>query len=252
MSQQLENHPEKDNSLQAVELHKHYGSKEVVSKVSLTIRLGEIVGLLGPNGAGKTTTFYMVTGIIKPSEGFVLLNGKDVTTWPLYRRARLGLSYLPQESSIFRSLTVMQNLQIILEYTDLPRKAQKERAERLLEEFGLTRLASSRASYLSGGERRRLEIARCLLREPSFILLDEPFAGIDPLAVDDIQQLIRGLKERGIAVLISDHNVRETLTICDKASLMYEGRLILTGTPAEIVDNPHARSVYLGDSFSMK
>lgn len=232
-------------------LSKRFGAKEVVRDVNLAMNQGEIVGLLGPNGAGKTTTFYMLTGIIKPSSGKVLLDGRDIGGWPLYRRARVGLSYLPQESSVFRRLTVRENLQIILEHVGLDRKAQRARADLLMEEFGLTRLADSHASYLSGGERRRLEIARCLIRDPLFVLLDEPFAGIDPLAVGDIQQLIRGLKERGIGVLISDHNVRETLTICDRASLMFQGRLILTGTPDEIVDDEQARSVYLGDTFRL-
>ena len=232
-------------------LRKVFGNKEVVHDVTLSMEQGEIVGLLGPNGAGKTTSFYMLTGILKPSGGQVLVDGRDIGSWPLYRRARVGLSYLPQESSIFRRLTVRQNLQIILEHAGLSRAAQKERADRLLEEFGLTRLEKSLASYLSGGERRRLEIARCLIRDPLFVLLDEPFAGIDPLAVGDIQQLIRGLKERGIGVLISDHNVRETLTICDRASLMFQGNLILSGTPEEIVANEQARHVYLGDDFRL-
>ncbi len=236
--------------LEAEELGKSFGSKQVVRKVDIRIEQGEIMGLLGPNGAGKTTTFYMLTGIIKPSKGHVLFKETDITTWPLYRRARLGISYLPQESSIFKSLTVRQNLQIVLEYMKISKKEQKERADTLLEDFGLTRLENSLASYLSGGERRRLEIARCLVSEPSFVLLDEPFAGIDPLAVGDIQNLILGLKNRGIGVLISDHNVRETLSICDRASLMYEGNLILTGTPTEIVNNEQARSVYLGEGFS--
>lgn len=237
--------------LAAEHLRKRFGSKEVVSDVSLSMEQGEIAGLLGPNGAGKTTTFYMLTGIIKPTAGKVLLNDQDIGSWPLYRRARVGLSYLPQESSIFRRLTVYQNLQIILEHCGLSSAAQKERAETLMEEFGLTRLAKSEAGYLSGGERRRLEIARCLIRDPLFVLLDEPFAGIDPLAVGDIQQLILRLKSKGIGVLISDHNVRETLTICDVASLMFQGRVILHGTPAEIVANEQARNVYLGEGFSL-
>ncbi|MCH5277081.1 MAG: LPS export ABC transporter ATP-binding protein [Desulfovibrionaceae bacterium] len=238
-------------TLAGEKLCKRFGAREVVHEVSLSMNQGEIVGLLGPNGAGKTTTFYMLTGIIKPSSGKVLLDGRDIGAWPLYRRARVGLSYLPQESSVFRRLTVRQNLQIILEHAGLDRAAQRARADLLMEEFGLTRLADSYASYLSGGERRRLEIARCLIRDPLFVLLDEPFAGIDPLAVGDIQQLIRSLKERGIGVLISDHNVRETLSICDRASLMFQGRLILTGTPDEIVDDEQARSVYLGESFRL-
>ena len=237
------------STLSAQHLRKRYGQKEVVHEVSVSMQQGEIVGLLGPNGAGKTTSFYMITGIIKPTSGEVTLDGQDISTWPLYRRARVGLSYLPQESSIFRRLTVRQNLQMILEHTDLSKAQQKERADKLLEEFGLTRLEKSYASYLSGGERRRLEIARCLIREPRFVLLDEPFAGIDPIAVGDIQVLIRGLKDRGIGVLISDHNVRETLSICDRAYLMFQGNIILSGTSDEIVNNERAREVYLGDTF---
>ena len=240
-----------NSTLSAQHLCKRYGQKEVVHEVSVSMQQGEIVGLLGPNGAGKTTSFYMITGIIKPTTGQVLLDGQEISTWPLYRRARVGLSYLPQESSVFRRLTVRQNLQIILEHTGLFRAEQKKRADQLMEEFGLTRLEKSYASYLSGGERRRLEIARCLIRDPLFVLLDEPFAGIDPLAVGDIQVLIRGLKERGIGVLISDHNVRETLSICDRAYLMFQGNIILSGTPDEIVNNERAREVYLGSDFHL-
>ena len=239
------------STLSAQHLCKRYGQKEVVHEVSVAMQQGEIVGFLGPNGAGKTTSFYMITGIIKPTSGKVLLDGQEISTWPLYRRARVGLSYLPQESSVFRRLTVRQNLQIILEHTGLSRADQKKRADQLMEEFGLTRLEKSYASYLSGGERRRLEIARCLIRDPLFVLLDEPFAGIDPLAVGDIQVLIRGLKERGIGVLISDHNVRETLSICDRAYLMFQGNIILSGTPDEIVSNERAREVYLGSDFHL-
>lgn len=237
--------------LEGEHLGKSFGSKHVVREVNIRVEQGKIMGLLGPNGAGKTTTFYMLTGIIKASKGRVLLNETNITSWPLYRRARIGISYLPQESSIFKSLTVRQNLQIILEYMKLSKKEQNTRVDTLLNDFGLTRLENSLASYLSGGERRRLEIARCLVSEPSFVLLDEPFAGIDPLAVGDIQELILGLKNRGIGVLISDHNVRETLSICDCASLMYEGNLILTGSPTEIVNNEQARSVYLGENFTL-
>lgn len=240
-----------NSTLSAQNLCKRYGQKEVVHEVSVSMQQGEIVGLLGPNGAGKTTSFYMITGIIKPTTGKVLLDGQEISTWPLFRRARVGLSYLPQESSVFRRLTVRQNLQIILEHTGLSRADQKKRADQLMEEFGLTRLEKSYASYLSGGERRRLEIARCLIRDPMFVLLDEPFAGIDPLAVGDIQVLIRGLKERGIGVLISDHNVRETLSICDRAYLMFQGNIILSGTPDEIVNNERAREVYLGSDFHL-
>ncbi len=245
----------KDNSgtavLSAEGLVKRYGNREVVSGVSLTISQGEIVGLLGPNGAGKTTTFYMITGIRKPTTGAVYLNKTNIANWPLHLRARSGLSYLPQESSVFKRLTVMDNLKIILEYTDYSKKEQKERAENLLEDFRISHLRDSLASYLSGGERRRLEIARSLIREPKFVLLDEPFAGIDPLAVDDIQELILILKKRNIGILISDHNVRETLHICDRAYMVHEGALFLEGTPETIVNDPKARRVYLGDSFTL-
>ncbi len=237
--------------LQTIDLHKRYGDKEVVRGVSLEVRRGEVVGLLGPNGAGKTTTFYMVIGIQKPTTGKVLLNGRDIATLPLHERARQGLSYLPQESSVFKRLSVMDNLRIVLEYTSLSRAEQKAKAEELLEDFNIARLRDSKASFLSGGERRRLEIARALIREPQFVLLDEPFAGIDPLAVDDIQVLIKDLTKRGIGVLISDHNVRETLHICDRAYLMYEGGVILNGTPEELVADPKARRVYLGESFRL-
>jgi len=237
--------------LEGFDLHKVYGQRTVVCGVSLKIEQGEVVGLLGPNGAGKTTSFYMLTGIVKPSTGNVFFEGENISTWPLHERARVGISYLPQESSTFRRLTVRQNLQIMLEYTDFSKQEQKQKADQLLEEFGLMSLENSYALHLSGGERRRLEIARALIREPKFILLDEPFAGIDPLAVGDIQQLIRALCAKGIGVLISDHNVRETLTICDRAYLMVQGQVALSGTPAEIVDDPQARSMYLGEAFSL-
>lgn len=238
-------------TLAGVELKKWYGQREVVCGVSPEVTQGEIVGLLGPNGAGKTTSFYMLTGIVKPSSGKVLLENQDIGSWPLHERARVGISYLPQESSVFRRLTVRQNLQIILEHTGLSKKEQQQRADRLLAEFGLTRLEKSHALHLSGGERRRLEIARALIRAPKFVLLDEPFAGIDPLAVGDIQGLVRDLRDKGIGVLISDHNVRETLTICDRAYLMVQGQVVLSGTPEAIVNNPSARSLYLGESFCL-
>jgi len=237
--------------LQAIDLHKRYGDRDVVRGVSLDVLQNEVVGLLGPNGAGKTTTFYMIIGIQKPTAGSVFLNAADIAEWPLHERARHGLSYLPQESSVFRRLSVMDNLRIILEYTPLSKIQQQEKAEQLLEEFRISHLRDSLASHLSGGERRRLEIARSLIREPQFILLDEPFAGIDPLAVDDIQTLITELKKRGIGILISDHNVRETLRICDRAYLMHEGTVIVQGTPEELVNDPKARRVYLGEGFSM-
>ena len=237
--------------IEAEGLRKIYGKREVGRGISLQMEQGEIVGLLGPNGAGKTTTFYMLIGIVKPNFGTVKVDDMEITDWPLHERARIGLSYLPQESSVFKKLTVLQNLQLILEQTDLSRSEQKERAESLMEEFGITHMRDTHAMHISGGERRRLEISRALIRDPKFILLDEPFAGIDPLAVDDIQEIIRKLRDKGMGVLISDHNVRETLTICDRANLVYEGQIILSGTPKEIVDNPKARSVYLGEGFCL-
>jgi lipopolysaccharide export system ATP-binding protein len=237
--------------LEAETLHKVYGKREVVRGISLSMKQGEVVGLLGPNGAGKTTTFYMLIGMVKPTSGIVKYDGSEITQWPLHERARVGLSYLPQESSVFRKLTVRQNLELILEHTDMSKAQQKKRADTLLEEFRITHIADSMAMHLSGGERRRLEIARALIRKPRFILLDEPFAGIDPLAVDDIQAIIRGLSDRGIGVLISDHNVRETLNICDRAYLVFEGQIILNGTPAQIVNDPKARRVYLGEGFCL-
>lgn len=238
-------------TLSGRQLAKRYGARDVVRDIDLDVRQGEVVGVLGPNGAGKTTTFYMLAGIVTPTRGEVTLDGVDITRWPLHKRARLGMSYLPQESSIFRKLTVRQNLQLILEYSGLSAEEQKRTADRLLDELGITRLQDQLAAYLSGGERRRLEIARALIRDPKFILLDEPFAGIDPLAVDDIQTIIEGLKAKGIGVLISDHNVRETLQICDRAYLVYDGRIILSGSPDEIVADPGARKVYLGEGFSL-
>ncbi len=237
--------------LKAQGLSKRYGSREVVKDVALDLQQGEVVGLLGPNGAGKTTTFYMLVGIIKPNQGEVYLDDTPISSWPLYERARKGVSYLPQESSVFRKLSVRQNLELILEYTDLSRTERKQRVEELMQELGITHIAEQKASHLSGGERRRLEIARALIRKPKYMLLDEPFAGIDPLAVDDIQGIVRSLKERGIGVLISDHNVRETLRICDWAYLVFEGRIILCGTPDEIVSDPRAKRHYLGEGFQL-
>jgi lipopolysaccharide export system ATP-binding protein len=229
--------------LTAVDLHKHFGERHVVCGISLNIKQGEIVGLLGPNGAGKTTTFYMMLGIIQPTAGEVFLNDERISDWPLYERARLGLSYLPQESSVFKKLSVWDNLLLILQYTDRSATEAEARAQELMDDFGISHLRNSLAMHLSGGERRRLEIARSLIREPQFVLLDEPFAGIDPLAVDDIQGLIIQLKERNIGIIISDHNVRETLNLCDRAYIVYEGRAILNGTPEEIAVNPQARRV---------
>ncbi len=238
-------------SLRGQGLVKRYRRREVVRGVDIEVREGEIVGVLGPNGAGKTTTFYMLAGLTAPSAGSVHLGHHDITRLPLHRRALLGLSYLPQESSVFRSLSVADNLRIVLEHTGMPPEEQERTAARLLEELGIARLADQPASLLSGGERRRLEIARALIRQPRFLLLDEPFAGIDPLAVADIQGIVRQLAVQGIGILISDHNVRETLSICTRAYLVHDGQVVLGGTPAEIVANPMARAVYLGEGFSL-
>ena len=237
--------------LKALDLHKQYGMREVVRGISLELSQGEIVGLLGPNGAGKTTTFYMLVGIIAPTRGQVFVDKKDVTNLSLPRRAKLGLSYLPQESSVFKKLTVKENLKLILEYTSLSSKEQEQKARQLMQELGIQKLAGQKASFLSGGERRRLEIARALIQDPKFMLLDEPFAGIDPIAVDDIQKIILRLKKKNIGVLISDHNVRETLRICDRAYLVCDGQVILNGTPDEIIADSKARKVYLGESFRL-
>lgn len=232
-------------------LSKSYRRRQVVKSVDLAINQGEVVGLLGPNGAGKTTTFYMLVGVIQPDAGQVFVDEQEITNWPLPKRARFGLSYLPQESSVFKRLTVRQNLQMILEYSGLSKKEQQAKLTHLLSELGLTHIAEQKAMVLSGGERRRLEIARALINDPKFILLDEPFAGIDPLAVDDIQKLVLDLRQKGIGILISDHNVRETMTICDRVFLVYEGRIILQGPPEEIAAHPKAKRLYLGDNFSI-
>ncbi len=237
--------------LEAEGISKRFGQRQVVRDVSLKVAQGEVVGLLGPNGAGKTTTFYMLVGIIGRDAGKIFVEGKDISRQPLHARARMGLSYLPQESSVFRKLTVKENLKIILEYTGLRRQEQEERLDALLGELGIRHLSDQPALQLSGGERRRLEIARALIRDPKFMLLDEPFAGIDPLAVDDIQRIVLGLKEKGIGVLISDHNVRETMHICDRVYLVFEGRIILEGPPDEVVQDAQARQVYLGEKFRL-
>ena len=237
--------------LTATNLSKRYGDREVVRHINVTLRDREVVGLLGPNGAGKTTTFYMLVGVVNPTTGSVVLDGVDVTEQPLHERARNGLSYLPQESSIFKKLSVRKNLDVILENTPMSRAQREARALELMEMFNITKLAHQPAMFLSGGERRRLEIARALILNPKFILLDEPFAGIDPIAVIDIQEIIAVLKKMGIGILISDHNVRETLSICDRAYLVYEGMVILEGSPTEIVQSSKARKLYLGESFSL-
>ncbi|MBC8418332.1 MAG: LPS export ABC transporter ATP-binding protein [Proteobacteria bacterium] len=237
--------------LQAEGLVKIYSGKRVVDRVNIVVKRQEIVGLLGPNGAGKTTTFYMVVGLAHPDEGMVFLDGKDITRDPMYLRARRGISYLAQEPSVFRKLTVEQNLLAILEVLKVPAHERNVRLEKALTELGILHLAKQKAMSLSGGERRRLEITRALITNPRFMLLDEPFAGIDPLAINDIQQIIRQLKERGIGIIISDHNVRETLSACDTAYIINQGRIIEEGPPQNIVQSKIARSVYLGDNFNL-
>lgn len=237
--------------LEAKGLVKIYNGKRVVDQIEMTLRRKEIVGLLGPNGAGKTTTFYMIMGLTRPNEGRVYLDGEDITEAPMYLRARKGINYLAQEPSVFRKLTVEQNLFAIMESINMPSHEIKERTMNLLSELNINHLAKQKASSLSGGERRRLEITRALVTEPRFMLLDEPFAGIDPLALNDIKQIIRQLKERGIGIIISDHNVRETLDVCDSAYCINEGKIIESGPPDKIVCSEIARSCYLGDNFSL-
>lgn len=238
-------------SLQAEGLTKSFKSRQVVRGVSLDIQRGEAVGLLGPNGAGKTTVFYMITGLIPADSGRIVLDDHDVTRLPMYRRARMGVGYLPQEASIFRGLSVEDNIKAILEIVEPNRKERKRQLDALLEEFGIARLRKAPAIALSGGERRRVEIARALASRPSYMLLDEPFAGIDPIAIGDIRKLVRHLKSRGIGVLITDHNVRETLELIDRAYIIYEGQVLIEGRPDEIIANEEVRRVYLGDQFSM-
>ncbi len=237
--------------LEAKGLVKIYKGKRVVDQVDITLNRKEVVGLLGPNGAGKTTTFYMVIGLTRPNEGRVFLDGQDITEDPMYLRARKGINYLPQEPSVFRKLTVEQNLLVILESIDISSYEIKERLKSLLSELNIIHLAKQKASTLSGGERRRLEITRALAMEPRFMLLDEPFAGIDPLALNDIKQIIRQLKERGLGIIVSDHNVRETLDVCDSAYIISQGEIIEYGPPEKIVNSEIARSVYLGDTFNL-
>ena len=230
-------------------LGKRYRNKRIITDISLSLYKGEVVALLGPNGAGKTTTFYGIAGLVIPEEGSVLLNGKDVTSLPMYRRAKLGMGYLPQEPSIFRGLSVQDNILSILELWEPNKTKQKQRLDALLREFSISHLRTSSALSLSGGERRRVEIARCLASEPEYILLDEPFAGIDPVAVGEIRDLVSALKNRGIGVLITDHNVRETLKIVDRAYILNEGRLLKSGTPDEVIQDENVRRVYLGEDF---
>jgi lipopolysaccharide export system ATP-binding protein len=238
------------SGLAAVSIGKAYRGRRVVNDVSLSLRRGEVVGLLGPNGAGKTTCFYMITGLIHVDQGQILLDGQDVTTLPMYQRARLGVGYLPQEPSIFRGLTVEQNIMAIVELSEPDRRERQNVVENLLAELHVEHLRDAPAAALSGGERRRVEIARALATRPSFMLLDEPFAGIDPLAINDIRDLITFLKERGLGILVTDHNVRETLQIVDRASIMFDGEVLFEGTPQEVLTNPAVRERYLGRDFS--
>ena len=237
--------------LEAQNLKKSYGDRWVVNGVSLEVAQGEVVGLLGPNGAGKTTSFYMIVGLIKAQEGRILLGGQDVTNHPIHQRALEGIGYLPQEMSVFRDLTVEENIRAVLEMRSLDHPKFKDKVESLLDDFGLKHVRHSLGRDLSGGERRRVEIARALALGPRFVLLDEPFAGVDPLAVNEIQKIITDLKQRGIGVLITDHNVRETLSIVDRAYIIGRGTLLVQGTPAEIIANPQARECYLGQEFKM-
>lgn len=238
--------------LRTENLVKKYGVRLVNNNVSYHVEQGEIVGLLGPNGAGKTTSFYMAVGLVKPNSGKVFLDDKDITSLPMYKRARLGLGYLAQEASVFRSLTVEENIRAVLEMTDLSRADQKHKVEELLEEFHLTHVRKSKGMVLSGGERRRTEIARSLAVDPKFILLDEPFAGVDPIAVEDIQSIVSKLKHKNIGILITDHNVNETLSITDRAYLLFEGKILKQGTAEELAEDEVVRRVYLGQNFELK
>jgi lipopolysaccharide export system ATP-binding protein len=237
--------------LETQDLVKVYGGRSVVKGVSINVRRGEVVGLLGPNGAGKTTTFYMVTGIIRPDRGKVIFDRKNITGLPIYKRARSGIGYLSQEPSIFRKLTVEENIMAVMETLGFPRKERKRQLDLLLNQLKISHLRKNRAYTLSGGERRRLEITRTLVTNPMFILLDEPFSGIDPIAVFDCQEVIRELREMGLGVLLTDHNVRETLAITDRSYIMYEGNILISGTKEELINDPKAREIYLGERFSM-
>jgi lipopolysaccharide export system ATP-binding protein len=243
--------PQAGTRLVAEALSRHFGKHRVVDGVSLSVGPGEVVGLLGPNGAGKTTTFYMIVGFLRADRGRILLGDRDITRYPMYRRARLGIGYLPQEPSVFRKLTVRQNILAILEVLDLPARDRAKRLEELLAELELTPLADRKAYHLSGGERRRLEITRALAVEPKFLLLDEPFVGIDPIAVGEIQEIIQRLRRRGLGLLITDHSVRETLRTTDRAYILYEGKILLSGTARELAVDATARRIYLGEGFEL-
>lgn len=247
----MKTHPNQPLKLHSHELVKSYRKRVVVDRVSINVNQGEIVGLLGPNGAGKTTTFYMFTGIIRPRSGKVYLNELNITHKPMYQRARMGIGYLSQEASVFRNLTVRQNLEAVLEFLSVPKKEIREKADELIEEFGLEKVVNSKGYSLSGGERRRTEIARALITDPKFILLDEPFAGVDPIAVEDIQEIVADLKTRNIGIFITDHNVHETLAITDRAYLMFEGKILREGTANELAEDEEAKKLYLGKQFKL-
>ncbi|MGY8980125.1 MAG: LPS export ABC transporter ATP-binding protein [Flavobacteriales bacterium] len=238
--------------LKALNICKSYSKKNVVNNISINVSQGEIVGLLGPNGAGKTTSFYMMVGLVKPNSGSVFLDDNEITNFPMYKRAQLGIGYLAQEASIFRSLSVEDNIKAVLEVTSLTKKQQHEKCEQLLQEFGLTKVRKSLGNLLSGGERRRAEIARSLATDPKFILLDEPFAGVDPIAVEDIQSIVKKLVKKNIGVLITDHNVHETLSITDRSYLLFEGAILKQGTSQELAQDEQVRSVYLGENFKLR
>ena len=238
--------------LSAENIQKSYKGRKVVKGISIEVKQGEIVGLLGPNGAGKTTSFYMIVGLIKPQGGKILLDNTEITSFPMYKRAQNGIGYLAQEASVFRKLSVEDNILSVLQLTSLSKKEQKEKTESLLEEFGLTQIRKSRGDLLSGGERRRTEIARALATDPKFVLLDEPFAGVDPVAVEDIQRIVAQLKKKNIGILITDHNVQETLAITDKTYLMFEGSILKAGKPEELAKDEMVRKVYLGKNFELR
>jgi lipopolysaccharide export system ATP-binding protein len=238
--------------LEAKNIIKNYSGRNVVDNVSVEVNQGEIVGLLGPNGAGKTTTFYMMVGLVKPDSGSVLLDNNEITSLPMYKRAQMGLGYLAQEASVFRKLSVEDNISAVLEMTSLSKEGQSIKLEELINEFGLNLIRKTKGDLLSGGERRRTEIARCLATNPKFILLDEPFAGVDPIAVEDIQQIVSTLKKKNIGILITDHNVHETLSITERAYLLYEGKMLKSGTAKELAEDEQVRKVYLGKNFELR
>ena len=246
------NHEDTHMELRAEGLVKRYGKRTVVNDVSINVRQGEIVGLLGPNGAGKTTSFYMTTGLVIPNDGHIFIDNTEITDFPVYKRARAGIGYLPQEASVFRKLSVEDNIMAVLELTGKPRQYQLDKLEGLIREFRLGKVRKNKGDQLSGGERRRTEIARCLAIDPKFIMLDEPFAGVDPIAVEDIQHIVWQLKYRNIGILITDHNVQETLTITDRAYLLFEGRILFQGAPEELAENKIVREKYLSNSFVLR